>query len=216
MWECFCRIKKSPLSWEFHNLPQFCAVRHWEWVIFRRSASLCLSLLPLQPTASAWSMWSHGWSRLQDTRPWTGSWSSTRRGNFSSTSWSCPCTRSRPGLRTCPNSPSSSRWRYGAGQAPQPATDCSVLGKILLGLMVRGGAGAQGTSEFQKWVLIKVYQFKKLLLENLGGPRGVWCMTVQFSSVAQSCLILCDPMNRSPPGLPVHGPLLEFTQTHIH
>ena len=35
----------------------------------------------------------------------------------------------------------------------------------------------------------------------------------QFSSVAQSCLILCDPMNRSTPGLPVHHQLPEFTQT---
>ena len=40
--------------------------------------------------------------------------------------------------------------------------------------------------------------------------------SVQFSSVAQSCPTLCDPMNRSPPGLPVHHQLLEFTQTHIH
>ena len=38
----------------------------------------------------------------------------------------------------------------------------------------------------------------------------------QFSSVAQSCLTLCDPMNHSTPGLPVHHRLLEFTQTHAH
>ena len=37
----------------------------------------------------------------------------------------------------------------------------------------------------------------------------------QLSSVAQSCLILCDPMNCSMPGLPVHHQLLEFTQTHV-
>ena len=36
----------------------------------------------------------------------------------------------------------------------------------------------------------------------------------QFSSVAQSCLTLCDPMNT--PGLPVHHQLPEFTQTHVH
>ena len=41
-------------------------------------------------------------------------------------------------------------------------------------------------------------------------------MAVQFSSVAQSCPTLCDPMNRSTPGLPVHQHLPEFTQTHIH
>ena len=40
--------------------------------------------------------------------------------------------------------------------------------------------------------------------------------TVQFSSVTQSCPTLCDPMNRSTPGLPVHYQLPEFTQTHIH
>ena len=40
--------------------------------------------------------------------------------------------------------------------------------------------------------------------------------SVQFSSVAQSCLTLCDPMNCSMPGLPVHHQLLEFTQTHVH
>ena len=39
---------------------------------------------------------------------------------------------------------------------------------------------------------------------------------VQFSSVAQSCPTLCDPMACSTPGLPVHHQLLEFTQTHIH
>ena len=38
----------------------------------------------------------------------------------------------------------------------------------------------------------------------------------QIRSVAQSCPTLCDPMNRSMPGLPVHHQLPEFTQTHIH
>ena len=37
----------------------------------------------------------------------------------------------------------------------------------------------------------------------------------QFSSVAQSCLILCDPMDCSMPGLPVHHQLWEFTQIHV-
>ena len=40
--------------------------------------------------------------------------------------------------------------------------------------------------------------------------------SVQFSLVAQLCPTLCDPMNRSTPGFPVHHHLLEFTQTHIH
>ena len=41
-------------------------------------------------------------------------------------------------------------------------------------------------------------------------------ISVQFSSIAQSCPTLCDPMNCSTPGLPVHHQLLEFTQTHVH
>ena len=41
-------------------------------------------------------------------------------------------------------------------------------------------------------------------------------MVVQFSSVPQSCPALCDPMNRSTPGLPVHYQLPDFTQTHVH
>ena len=39
---------------------------------------------------------------------------------------------------------------------------------------------------------------------------------VQFSSAAQSCPTLCDPMGCSTPGLPVHHQLLECTQTHVH
>ena len=39
---------------------------------------------------------------------------------------------------------------------------------------------------------------------------------VQFSSVTQSCLTLCNPMNHSTPGLPVHHQLPQSTQTHVH
>ena len=47
-----------------------------------------------------------------------------------------------------------------------------------------------------------------------------WCWnnwtSVQFSSVAQSCLTLRNPMNHSMPGLPGYHQPLEFTQTHVH
>ena len=46
------------------------------------------------------------------------------------------------------------------------------------------------------------------------GERGL-CWN-KFSSVAQSCLTLCDPMDCSTPGLPIHHQLPEFTQTHMH
>ena len=51
------------------------------------------------------------------------------------------------------------------------------------------------------------------------GRVGPWPLvppSYQFSSVTQSCLTLCDPMDCSMPGLPVHQQLPEFTQTHIH
>ena len=41
-------------------------------------------------------------------------------------------------------------------------------------------------------------------------------LVIQFSSVAQSCPTLCDPMDCSTPGLPVHHQLPGFTQTHVH
>ena len=41
-------------------------------------------------------------------------------------------------------------------------------------------------------------------------------LLLQFSSVAQSCPTLCNPMNHSTPGLPIHHQLPEFTQTHVH
>ena len=49
-------------------------------------------------------------------------------------------------------------------------------------------------------------------LSHQGSPYNC----IQFSSVVQSCLTLCDPMNRSTPGLPIHHQLPEFTQTHVH
>ena len=54
--------------------------------------------------------------------------------------------------------------------------------------------------------------------EDLGSESSSWFswLSVQFSSVTQSCPTLCDAMNCSTPGLPVHHQLLEFTKTHVH
>ena len=53
-------------------------------------------------------------------------------------------------------------------------------------------------------------------LWELEGNLGYQPVSVQFSSVAQSCPTLCDPMNCSMPGIPVHHHLPEFAQTHVH
>ena len=52
--------------------------------------------------------------------------------------------------------------------------------------------------------------------ESLNSSYDFGVSSVQFSSVTQSCPTLCDPMNHSTPGLPVHHQLLESTQTHVH
>ena len=53
-------------------------------------------------------------------------------------------------------------------------------------------------------------------MENQDLKKFYMLVQVQFSSVAQSCPTLCDPMNRSMTGLPVHHQLPESTQTHVH
>ena len=58
------------------------------------------------------------------------------------------------------------------------------------------------------------HETKRCLL--LGRKSMTDLSSVQFSSVTQSCPTLCDPMDCSMPGLPVHYQLPEFTQTHVH
>ena len=57
------------------------------------------------------------------------------------------------------------------------------------------------------------WQVNYLPLSHLGSPSPSFS---SVSSVAQLCPTLCNPMNRSMPGLPVHHQLPEFTQTHVH
>ena len=57
------------------------------------------------------------------------------------------------------------------------------------------------------------YSLKFICNPNICGHS--WICSVQFSSIAQSCPTLCDPMDCTTPGLPVHHHLLEFTQTHV-
>ena len=76
------------------------------------------------------------------------------------------------------------------------------------GLLHRGGA-----MTIQRTIIIK----GTITIEGDHSVEGdYYRSSVQFSSVAQSCLTLCHPMNRSTPGLPVHYQLPEPTQTHVH
>ena len=62
----------------------------------------------------------------------------------------------------------------------------------------------------------KIYKELLKFNNNYLVKNGLMTVTDQFSSVTQSCLTLCDSMNRSMPGLPVHHQLPEFIQTHVH
>ena len=70
---------------------------------------------------------------------------------------------------------------------------------------------------FAEWIMEFSELVKRLASANLVLDYSCIPQTHhQFSSAAQSCPTLCDPMNRSTPGLPVHHQLPEFTQTPVH
>ena len=94
--------------------------------------------------------------------------------------------------------------------------------KYLLWCMFSSFAYLKFVFMFLNYCVVKVlhiFQRKKLLLAmcslNISSQFAVWLL-IFISSVAQSCLTLCEPMNLSMPGLPVHHQLPESTQTHVH
>ena len=64
----------------------------------------------------------------------------------------------------------------------------------------------------KSWFFEKI---NKIISTSFNGKNNIFYPN-PVSSVAQLCLTLCDPMDCSVPGLPVHHQLAEFTQTHVH
>ena len=79
--------------------------------------------------------------------------------------------------------------------------DCSPPGSSVHGIL---------QARILEWVAISFEPRSPIL------QADALTSSVQFSSVTQLCPTLCNPMNRSTPGLPVHHQLPEFTQTHVH
>ena len=111
--------------------------------------------------------------------------------------------------------------------------DCSPPGSSVHGIFQARILEWVAIFPFQrrKWVCISLYigyiinvwherkhvkSYREANRIFLSASAGTMMIDILFSSVAQSCPTLCDPMNRSTPGLPVHHKLPEFTQTHMH
>ena len=67
----------------------------------------------------------------------------------------------------------------------------------------------------QTWTIFRNYKYKSCF-SHVWLFAIPWTVAHQFSSVAQLCPILCDPMDCSMPGLTVHHQLPDFTETHVH
>ena len=90
------------------------------------------------------------------------------------------------------------------------ATHSSVVAWRIPGMAEPGGLPSVGSHRVgHDWSDLAAAEVMRWLV---GAMNGI----VQFFSVTQSCLTLCNLMNSSMPGLPVHNQLPESTQTHVH
>ena len=92
---------------------------------------------------------------------------------------------------------------------------CCISGKSNWGSVIaeRGGKGWEVGGRFKRE---GTYVYLWLIHVDVWQQSNQYCKAIQFSSVTHSRPTLCDPMDCSTPGLPVHHQLLEFTQTHAH
>ena len=115
----------------------------------------------------------------------------------------------------------------GSTQGPQSPREptLSQQGENFWVLLMQGKMKVQNKCHFvlfslQIWI---IWWRRVRVLKKLGFMHSLrkclfsaYCIAVQSSSVFQSCPTLCNPMDCSTPGLPVHPQLLELTQTHVH
>ena len=150
---------------------------------------------------------SHEWRSLVGCSPWSHKESDTTERLHFDFSLSCIGEGNGNPLRySCLENPrdGGAWWAavYGVIQSRTRLKRLSSCSKACLFILFMGSFSSKITNRTRMSTLATFIQH---CLESL-----------QFSSVTQSCLTLCNPMNCSMPGLPVHHQLPEFTQTHMH
>ena len=95
--------------------------------------------------------------------------------------------------------------------SPTMVWTCALLQwKLTFWVLTTGSSGKSQFSIFQMKLNFSIF------IAIISKREDCTSCSAQFSSVTLSCPTLCDPIDCSMPGLPVHHQLLEFTQTHVH
>ena len=222
------------LSWKNKNF-----VKYFSCIYWNKHRIFTLQSVQFRHSVVSDSLWPHG---LQHTRlPCPSPTPGACSNSCPLSHWCHPTISSSVISSSCLQSfPTSGSFLVGqffssGGQSIGVSASASVLPMNIqdwfpLGLTGCISLQSKGLSRVFSNTTVQKHQFfgTQLSLQSnshihtwpLEKP-GLWLdrplfSSVQFSSVTQSCPTLCNPMNCSTPGLPVHHQLLEFTQTHVH
>ena len=177
-------------------------IRQWTFLTCHLAGLLCVPSEVLPALALRGAAWGFAESRAE-AELWLAAWPEPwGRAVRVGTVWHFWWSISRKAFADSRWIPSSSRlsplW-VGDTLGLAAMLSCAVIGLCTISSLI----------SFLRLILF--------ILQHIEIPHSFWFLFfIQFSSVAQLCPTLCNPMDCSTPGLPVHRQLPEFTQTHVH